>query len=452
MALTATELAARVRARQLDPVEVTEEALTRIAGADGLLGAFRMVRNAAALAEAAALRERPDLAQLPLAGVPVAVKDVVAIAGERVTNGSGAAPAAVARQDHVVVRRLRAAGAVVVGITRVPELCIWPTSDDPTGAARNPWQPERTAGGSSGGSGAAVASGLVPIAHGTDGMGSIRLPAAICGLVGIKPGSGVVEVPDVHSWFGMSAHGPLATTVADAALVLSVLAERPELAEVREPVAPLRIGVSTRAPLGMPVQRPIRDAVNRVAQLLADAGHQVDKATLGYGFAMVGGMTARWLAGPAEQAAGLDRAALQRRTRRHIGVGAALRRAGLIRPRTARRWADHAAAYFEDYDVLLTPTFASRPPKARRWHERGWLPNVIASARFAPFTGPWNLAGFPALSLPAGRDADGNPIGLQLVAGPGGEKQLISVAAHLERINPWPLTVGAYRDSSREAW
>lgn len=452
MALTATQLAAQVRAGEMDPVTVTEEALAKIAAADRLSGAFRVVRSEAALAEAAALRARPDLADLPLAGVPVAVKDVVAVAGERITNGSGAASEDVAQEDHVVVRRLRAAGAIIVGITRVPELCIWPTCDDPEGMARNPWQPERTAGGSSGGSGAAVASGLVPIAHGTDGMGSIRLPAAICGLVGIKPGFGVVDVPELNTWFGMSAHGPLATTVADAALLLSVLAERPELAEVREPVAPMRIGVSTRAPLGMPVQRPIRAAVNRAANLLADAGHQVDKATPGYGMAMAIGMTARWLSGPAEEAAGLDRAMLQRRTRRHIGVGAALRRAGLIRPRTARRWAAEAAVYFEEHDVLLTPAFASRPPKARRWHERGWLPNVVTSARFAPFTGPWNLAGFPALSVPGGRDAEGNPIGLQLVAPPGGESLLIGVAAHLERINPWPVAATPYPDSSREAW
>ncbi len=441
MTFTATELATRVRAGEADPLRITEDALARISAADGVLGAFRTVRGKAAQAEAASLRDRPDLAELPLAGVPVAVKDIAAIAGESVTHGSLATSTEPMDADHLIVRRLRDSGAVIVGITRVPELCIWPMSDDPKGVARNPWAPAYSAGGSSGGSGSAVAAGMVPIAHGTDGMGSVRLPAAICGLVGIKPGSGVVGDPDALSWFGMSTHGCLATTVADAALMLSVLADRTDLAEVAEPVAPLRIAVSTRAPLGMPVTRRIRTTVTAAAAELADEGHEVTRATPDYGVTLVGGMAARWLAGPAEQADGLDLDLLQRRTRAHVAVGRMLGRAGLIRPRTVERWQRRAARFFEEYDVLLTPTFATAPPKARAWHRRGWLPNVLTSARFAPFTGPWNLAGFPVMTVPAGRDASGLPLGLQLVAAPGQENLLCSVAAQWERISPWPRTV-----------
>ncbi|MGH3519803.1 MAG: amidase [Haloechinothrix sp.] len=441
MTPTASEIAARVRAGAADPVLITEQALARIAAVDGVLGAFRVVRDKAALAEAAAVRERPDLAELPLAGVPVAVKDVAAISGECVTNGALAAATEPADADHVIVRRLRDAGAIVVGITRVPELCIWPMSDDPAGTARNPWDPAYTAGGSSGGSGSAVAAGLVPIAHGTDGMGSVRLPAAICGLVGVKPGSGVIKEPDAMSWYGMSSHGSLTTTVADAGLMLSVLAERPELAEVTEPVAPLRIAVSTRAPLGVPVQHRIRDAATTAAAGLSDEGHLVTRATPHYGLSTVVGMAVRWFAGPSEQADALDHALLQRRTRAHIGAGHALRRAGLIRPRTAERWRTRAARFFEEYDVLLTPTFATVPPEARSWHRRSWLSNAISAARFAPFTGPWNLAGFPAMTVPAGHDKNGLPLGVQLVAAPDGERLLLSLAAQLERRNPWPRTV-----------
>lgn len=438
---TAAEIAAGVRAGTLDPVAVTEEALRRISALDGSVGAFRVVRGADARREAAALRSRDDLARLPLAGVPVAVKDVAEITGETATHGSRARAAVPASDDHAVVRRLRAAGAIVVGVTRVPELCIWPMSDDSAGQARNPWSPAHGAGGSSGGSGAAVAAGMVPLAHGTDGMGSVRLPAAICGLVGVKPGTGVIAADDGHAWFGMSEHGPLATTVADAALMLSVLADRPGLAEVVEPVAALRIGLALAAPLGMPVQRPIRTAVRAAAAALADAGHRISEASPRYDLPMAAGMAARWLAGPAEQAREFDRAALQPRTRAHVRAGELILRARLIRDSTTVRWAERAGRYFADHDVLVTPTFASTPPRARDWYRRGWLPNVATSARFAPFTGPWNLAGFPAMTVPAGRDRAGRPIGMQLVAAPGGESTLLGLAAQFERLRPWPRTV-----------
>lgn len=441
MTVTAGELAARVRAGELDPVHVTQEALARIAAVNGVLGAFRVVRTEAAVEEAKALRDRPDLRELPLAGVPVAVKDVVAVSGECVTVGSRATRADLATADHEIVSRLRKAGAVIVGITRVPELCAWATSDDPSGTARNPWDPAYTAGGSSGGSGSAVAAGLVPIAHGTDGLGSVRLPAAICGLVGIKPGRDVVTGFDEPSWYGMSSHGPLATTVADAALLLSVLAGRPDLAEVAEPEGRLRVAVSTRPPLATPVPRPLRQAATGSAALLSGAGHLVESATPRYGLSCPVGLLSRWVAGPVETAEGWDRTKLQRRMRRHLTLGDMVLRRGLMRESFAERWTQHARDFFERHDVLLTPAFATLPLKARAWHERSWLANAVPSIRFAPFTGPWNLAGFPAMSVPAGFHPSGVPLGVQVVAAPGKERLLLGVAAQLERLAPWPRTV-----------
>jgi amidase len=440
MVATAVEVARAVQAGELDPVDVTRAALDRIAAADGVVGAFRRVRAEEALVEAEKLRNRPDLATLPLAGVPIAVKDVVGVAGEYAGWGSTAVPQAALPEDDGITRRLRAAGAVIVGLARVPELCVWPMSDSPSGIARNPWEPAYAAGGSSGGSAAAVAAGLVPAAHGTDGLGSVRLPAAMCGLVGIKPGANVIAEPGEAGWYGMSTHGSLATTVADAALLLSVLAQRPELADVAEP-GPLKIAFSTQVPLTRaPVPKPLTEAVERAAELLGTAGHRTRQAQPRYGIAAVGGILARWFAGPAGEASGLDRELLQARTRVHVRVGDFLRGAKLVRPRTAARWKERAAAFFADYDVLLTPTLATLPPKARRWHELRWATNAVPSIRLAGFTGLWNLAGYPAISVPVGRHPSGLPIGVQLVAAPGGEARLLGLAAQLERLAPWPRT------------
>ena len=434
MVATATELAGAVRAGELDPVALTERVLHGIEAANRVVGAFRKVRADAAPAEAREVAQRPDLAELPLAGVPVAVKDVAAITGEYAAWGSAAVPDAPSTEDADVVGRLRAAGAVIVGLTRVPELCIWPMSDGPDGIVRNPWQPAYTAGGSSGGSAAAVAAGLVPVAHGTDGLGSIRLPSAMCGLVGIKPGADLL--PE-SGWYGMSAHGSLATTVADAALMLSVLAGKPELAKVGEPGS-LRVAVSTDLPLThAPVPKPLTAAVDQAADVLARAGHRVERATPRYGVEAPLGILGRWFAGPSEQADDLERGRLQRRTQDHVRLGRALRTARLIRPGTQARWRTRAKAFFDDYDVLLTPTLGTLPPKAERWHDRSCLANAIPSIRVAGFAGLWNLAGYPAVSVPATRHPNGLPIGVQLVTTPRGEALLLGLAAQLERENPW---------------
>ncbi|MEV7092045.1 amidase family protein [Amycolatopsis sp. NPDC051045] len=438
MVLTAVEIAASVRAGTLDPVSVAKEALDRIAAADGVIGAFRRVRAAEALAEAAELAARDDLASLPLAGVPVAVKDVTDIAGECASHGSVAGPSAPAGSDGVIAARLRAAGAVLVGLTRVPELCIWPMSDTPDGIARNPWDPTYASGGSSGGSAAAVAAGLVPVAHGSDGMGSVRLPAAMCGLVGLKPGADLLSE---GGWFGMSVHGPIATTVADTAVLLSVLADAPALASVPSPSG-VRIAMTTTVPLlHTPVPRELVTAVEQAAGFLRAAGHTVAPGAPRYPKTMVPGMTARWLAGPALQARDFDFRRLQRRTRAHVRAGRLVQRAGLISDRTRQRWLSRAEEFFASHEVLMTPTLSHWPVKAGRWHERRWPANVFPSTRLAGFTGQWNFAGYPAITVPMGRStASGLPTSVQLVARPGGESLLLGLAAQLESANPWPRT------------
>lgn len=245
---TATSIADDVRNGRVQPAAVAREALDRIAARNDDLHAFVVVRPDEVLREADAIAVRADLRALPLAGVPVAIKDNVPVTGYPMRNGSLATSDTPAAADHPVVARLRGAGAVVVGLTSVPELCLWGATDGADGIARNPWNRDLTPGGSSGGAAAAVASGMVPVAHGNDGMGSIRIPAANCGLVGIKPGLGLVPSELGNgSWFGMSENGPLTTTVADAALLLSVMADDPDLAYVDAPET-TRIGVAVESP------------------------------------------------------------------------------------------------------------------------------------------------------------------------------------------------------------
>ena len=436
----ATVLAARVRAGELSAVEVVRAHLAHLADVEARIGAFRMVRNEAALAEAAAVDASPHRSELPLAGVPIAVKDNVAVTGEVATAGSRAHTPFPATADHPVVGRLRAAGAVVVGITRMPELGIYSATDGPGTVTRNPWDTARSPGGSSGGSAAAVAAGVVPLAHGNDGMGSLRLPAAACGLVTLKPGSGVVPAEvGADDWSGMTENGVLATTVADLATGFAVLAGRP----VEEPVAPavpLRIAVSTRSPLrGVRLDGPGRAALDAVVTALEAAGHTVVAKEPVIPLPAALGALARWLAGVHADAESLDldRAAMEPRSRTHARLGGWVRRVGLVRPRTAAAFRERMAEFFTDVDVLLTPVVSGLPLAARPWHERGFLANVTANARWAPWAPAWNLAGLPALVLPAGPGRQGLPTSVQLVGPAGSETRLLWLAGDLERRLPW---------------
>ncbi|MFH8240524.1 amidase [Streptomyces sp. NPDC018321] len=436
---TAAEIAAAVREKRATPREVVAEHLARIERLDGRVGAFRAVRAEAALAEADEVGARGDLGELPLAGVPVAVKDNLAVRGESVRVGSAATPDTPAGADHVTVARLRAAGAVVVGLTNVPELCVFGTTEGVHGTARNPWDPARSAGGSSGGSAAAVAAGMVPVALGNDGMGSLRIPAANCGLVTIKPGYGVVpaQIGD-GEWFGMSENGPLATTVEDARVLLAVLADTSPPA--REDSGALRVAASLRSPLaGVTVSRPYADAVREAAGLLMRAGHQVRRADPPYPASL--GVTAltHWTAGTSVDARELDRRLLARRTRVHAALGRPfVRTAASGAARQALR--ARLEPFFAEYDVLLTPALARRSPSAAPWHERGWLRNIAADSAYSPFTPPWNLTGWPAMAVPVGALPSGAPAAVQLVGRPGSEAALLELAERIEALRPWRRT------------
>lgn len=451
MTRTAAEIADDVRAGRSSAQAEVRAALERIQR--DTCGAFQVVRSEGAVVEAAAIDARPDRGELPLAGVPVAIKDNIPVAGEPMRDGSAATSADPQPEDHEVVRRLRAAGAVVVGLTRVPELCVFGATDSVYGITRNPWNPERTAGGSSGGSAAAVAEGLVPIAHGNDGMGSIRIPAANCGLVGLKPGADLVpQNIGVDAWFGMSENGPLATTVADAALMLAVLAGRPELARPAEPGESLRVAVASGAasPLA-PVAPAWAKAATTTGDLLAGLGHAVEAARFPYPGNPVP-LLARWFAGTATDAALLDERLLEPRIRTHARWGRILARAARD-PRPVEAFRSAAMRFFDRYDVLVTPALAQPGIPAIDWHRRGWVANLRANIRYAPYASPWNLLGWPAMVVPAGwDDAAGVPLSVQLVTPPrpdgAGEARLLAVAAQVERARPWPRTVSASASAS----
>jgi amidase len=360
--------------------------------------------------------------------------------------GSTASDPTLQPADHEVVRRLRAAGAVVVGLTRVPELCVFGATDSRFGITRNPWNRSLTPGGSSGGSAAAVAAGMVAVAHGNDGMGSIRIPAACCGLVGLKPGRGLVPSELGHgSWFDMAENGPLATSVDDCALLLSVMAGRRELAAVTSPVR-IRVAVSTDAPVPLTrVDRYWSAAARQTGALLREAGHHLTTARPPYGQRTALSEMVRWVAGTELDARLLARPSqLERRTSRHAQLGRMALRLGLPGEKGRARWRAVAERFFADHDVLVTPALAQPPIEAAAWGQRGWLGNVLANIRYAPFAAPWNLAGWPAMVVPAGLHPDGMPLAVQLVGRPGSEATLLGVAHQLEALRPWPRTAPAY--------
>lgn len=436
----ATDLAAAVRAGEISAVEVTRAHLEHLADVEHRLGAFVSVRRRAALEEAEAVDAHPDRATLPLAGVPVAVKDTVDVAGEPTRYGSRAVPAHAAEKDHDLVARLREAGAVIVGKTRTPELELWATSDDPDGVAVSPWDPTRSAGGSSGGSAAAVAAGVVPLALSADGLGSSRTPAACCGVVGVKPGPPLLPqmVGGQQHWFGLGRFGALATTVADAGLMLDVLAD----STVHRSVAPvdrrLKVAVSWATALPTVVSRAWIEAAIECGRLMNHAGHEVAHADPPYDQQMVRAAMGRWLAAAAfdVEHLGADPDRLQPRTRSHIANAERASSVLAVRDEDLDHARERLLPFLEDHDVVVTPVLTRTQGAAVAWHERSWTANAANSIPAATYPGVFNIADVPVVAVPVWHDA-GRPLSVQIAAGPGREELVLSVAAQLEQMAPW---------------
>jgi amidase len=459
----ALEQAAAVRAGELSARELVEASLAAIERLNGDVNAFVTVAAERALEEAEAI-EAGD--PRPLAGVPIAIKDIGPLTeGIRTTFGSAVSGEWVPPFDTAIVQKLRAAGAVIVGKTSTPEFGITPvTEPERFGPTRNPWDLSRTAGGSSGGSAAAVASGMVSLAHGNDGGGSIRIPASCCGLVGLKPSRGRVSAaPLVESPSGLVAEGVLTRTVKDTAVALDVVAgyewgdpawPSPPASTFHDaaarPPGPLRIGLCLEPPVEATVSDECVTAAREAADLLASLGHSVDKSVPRWDateyvddFFVIWGAEAaaaavRMGAVEGDEFDPADTEPLTQelidRANRTTGIQVldALTNLRAYSRRVVRWWADH--------DVLLTPTLSSPPvPHGALGAEPGEPPMeaIYKGMRFVPFCPPANITGQPAISLPLHMAAGGLPVGVQLMGPPGGEELLLSLAAQVEQARPW---------------
>jgi amidase len=429
-----------IAAGEVSSRELVELFLARIERHDPAINAFRAVYAERALAEADQADGRRRAAERrPLLGVPVAIKDDIDIAGEVTGLGTDAAVEP-APADAEVVRRIRAAGAVILGKTHVPELTAIPFTESPTfGVTRNPWDPQRTPGGSSGGSAAAVAAGLASAALGSDGAGSIRIPAACCGLVGIKPQRGRVPVPPRATWGGMVTWGPITRTVADAGRLLMAIAD--DGFKVDAPRR-LRVAVSTGLPPGLPAADDEQlGGVEHVGEALRSLGHEVVERQIDWGLTAGPRVIARYLRGVADASRGLAHPErLGRRTRGYVRLGSAIPK-GTVAAAERAAPADEArlgAAFADGFDVIVTPMFTRRPPRVREYDGRSAAFTVAGSVRFAPFSGAFNHTGQPAAAVPAGLAGDGFPRSVQLIAPAGGDPVLLALAAQLEGVIGWP--------------
>lgn len=449
--LPALEQAALIRQREVSPVELVQLYLDRIERLDPELNSFVTVAADEALAAARGAEREPSGA--PFHGVPLPIKDLTETAGTRTTFSSRAFADYVPDRDPAVVRRLREAGFVLLGKTNTCEFGTLPTTESVlNGPCRSPWDASSNAGGSSGGAAAAVAAGLCPAAHGSDGGGSIRIPASCCGVVGLKPARGRVSHAPYAGFEGLATDGPLTRTVGDAAAILDAIAgyetgddlwapppPRPFAHEVGGDPGRLRIAVTTLPPVEVPVDAASAMAVAGAARLLAGLGHEVDEADPPWcderllpAFARVWQVSSA-LIPPAdpELLDPLNRALAEAA---HATSSVDYAFASLWLKDFARR----VVAFCERFDVLVAPVLARTAVPV------GWLTaeetDIEAAfdraARFTPFTAVVNVTGQPALSLPLGWH-DGRPVGVQLIGPPAGEAMLLRLAAQLEAAAPW---------------
>jgi amidase len=449
----AARLAELVRAKEVSPTELVELYLGRISRIDPELNAYRVVLADHARAEAKRAEERLASGdEAPLLGVPVAVKDNVDLAGEVTTHGT-AAYGDPATEDGLIVRRLRDAGAVILGKTNLPELAIYGFTESAAwGATRNPWDPSRTSGGSSGGSGVAVAAGMCAIAHATDGAGSIRYPSAYCGLFGLKPQRNRISLwPDREHWYGLSVSGCVSRTVMDTALYLDVMSgpergdfetpppfERPLVEAARTPPGKLRIAYTAKASTPVRKAPEVLAAHRETVEVLRSLGHEVTEASPSFGRIPLD-FFPMYFRGIRDEALTLphpERLSEQSRGFVRLGRLYSDRRMLKVKDRMPAATAK-AQALFDDFDVLITPTTAQPQFEVGRLLGKGAVRTMNAMSNLFPYSYPWNYTGQPAAAVPAGFSESGLPRSVMLIARPNREDVLVSLGAQLEAERPW---------------
>jgi amidase len=456
----ATELAGLVRSGDLASRELVEAALERIEVLEPELNAFCHLDPEGALTAAELVKPGDPR---PFAGVPIAIKDTVEMAGWPYTLGSEIFGDFVPEYDAFVVRRLRDAGFVPLGKTSLPEFGILPVTEPRRfGPTRNPWDTDRTPGGSSGGSAAAVAAGMVPLAHATDGGGSIRIPAACCGLVGLKPARGRVSRGPTQGDDILVQDGVLTRTVAESSELLDVLAgyepgdaswapppPEPFAAAARRDPGRLRIGLTVAAPVEAELDPQCERAVQDAAALLASLGHEVEEVEapwtgqdLLFVFALVFGTPVAMGVFFGAQVTGREPteelveplswrmwSEVQRRT--PLDYLLARTQLSSVARGVVRLWDDH--------DVVMTPALAQRPVRIGEidaCSDDPWQ-DFLRSSKFTPYAALFNVTGQPAISIPLFQGDDGLPLGVQLAGRPADEATLLSLAAQLEAARPW---------------
>ena len=455
--MDATDLAfagAAEQARMLAAGAITAPALVelyldRITRLDRELRSYRVVMAERAREEAASAQDLLDAGErLPLLGVPVAIKDDSDVAGEFTCYGSSAYDLE-ATTDSKVVRMLREAGAVILGKTAVPEMMLWPFTETVSfGATHNPWDTAYTPGGSSGGSGAAVAAGLAPLALGSDGAGSIRIPASWCGLFGIKPQRGRVPIGDGEDpWNGLSANGPLSRTVEDAALFLDATNTQKAprggfvKAAARKPTK-LRIALSTKLPPTMiaRVGHAQQRALDGVEALLRNLGHEVFWRDPDYpAWAMYGHVLPRMWHGVYQEVGKLPYPErLEPRTRAIARIGSMISDRQMEKIRAAEpKLAARVQSIFDDFDVLITPGAATGPSRIGQYQHRGGVSTLAMVSSRVPYFAVFNATGQPAASVPWFLDGESLPVSVQLVGRPSDEATLLALSAQIEAARPW---------------
>jgi amidase len=455
--LPAHELARRVRAREVSPVEVLDACMAQVERHNGEINAV-VTLNPGARDDAAALERRLAAGEDvgPLAGVPVGIKDVTEVAGVRTTYGSPLFTDFVPEEDALVVERLRAAGAVILGKTNTPEFAAGGNTFNPVfGRTRNPWNPERSAGGSTGGGAAGLATGMFALAQGTDLGGSLRIPASFCGIVGLRPSVGLVPtVPQDFMWDPMQVTGVMGRSAEDVALALGAVAGASDRAPLAQPTEGRDFAAAVRQGdargmrvaycpdiAGIGIDADVERVCREAAFALRDAGATVEEIELDLAYGRKAFLALRGLWFVSQLHPHLDKL-------EHFGPNVANNiRAGLAvtmeeigaAEQARRRIWERFRELFRAYDVLLTPTMAVPPfPVIENF------PQTVAGRAMETYV-DWiaptfvlSLTGLPVASVPAGLDAAGMPVGLQVVAPPRGEERALAMAGIVQRMRPIP--------------